>query len=213
MGDTRNDYNILVGKLKGRRRFWDLDVDEYKGSKERGCWLDSAGSGWSPVAGYFKLVNEFSGSIKDRRFLEHLRTVSGVWVCFVQTYENYRPCFEQCRRSVAVLHPLRLFLLFHSCACNNEDQPYPPCIHRNWHTVPYSVIRSSFFRWCSVAVCIMKTYRDVGLNLHAFHVISKRCDKYSLAHARCNCSYMKTCVLTKAKAVPLHAGWWSSPHT
>lgn len=169
------------------------------------------------MAGYFKLVNEFSGSIKD--FL----TTWGLFLeCESASYRRMKTIYLVLNSVGAVLLcciPWRLFLLFHSCACNNEDHPYPSCIHRNWHTVPYSVIRSSFFRRCSVAavpliaVCIVKTYRDVGLNLHAFHVISKRCDKYSLAHARCNCSYMKTCVLTKAKAVALHAGWWSWPLT
>jgi hypothetical protein len=39
---------------------------------DHGCGLDSFCSGWGPVTGFCKRDNESSGSIKGRKFLDHV---------------------------------------------------------------------------------------------------------------------------------------------
>jgi hypothetical protein len=71
MGEMRNVYKILVGKPEGRRQFgrprhrWE---DNIRMDRVRSCELDSAGSGYGPVAGSYEHGNEPSGSIKGEEF-------------------------------------------------------------------------------------------------------------------------------------------------
>jgi hypothetical protein len=77
MGEVRNAYNTLVGRLEGRRplgrcrRRWvdniTMDLSE-KGFG--GCGLDSFGSGYGKLAFSCEHGNEPSVSLKCREFLD-----------------------------------------------------------------------------------------------------------------------------------------------
>jgi hypothetical protein len=71
MGKGRSVYRVLVGRPEGKkllarpRRRWEdninMDLREIGINRE----LDSAGSGYGPVAGFCEHGNKLSGSIKN----------------------------------------------------------------------------------------------------------------------------------------------------
>jgi hypothetical protein len=65
------NYNIPPGRHRCRLK------DNIKTDlKEIWCGLDSAGSGYSPVAGFCEYGNETSGSMKVREFIDCLSNIS-----------------------------------------------------------------------------------------------------------------------------------------
>jgi hypothetical protein len=68
---------MLVGKYQGNIPFvrpfctWDEDIKMYLKNRMSGYGLDSAGFGYSPVAGSREQRNKPSGFIKSVEFLDH----------------------------------------------------------------------------------------------------------------------------------------------
>jgi hypothetical protein len=86
MGEGRGVYRVLFGTPEGKRplgrprRRWEDNIKLDR--RERGIELDSAGSRWSPVAGFCEHSNELTGVINKSGYF----MTSGLTIRFSKKY-------------------------------------------------------------------------------------------------------------------------------